>query len=338
MNTASLRVVAAGPLVTFQDGGRLGHLRHGIPASGPMDRRAHAIANVVLGNPAAATAVEISRAGASFECVGASLTVAVVGGRFLTSVNGVAVGSDVAMTLGPGDQLVVAAGPSGSWAYLAVAGDLVASQWLGHTATHSLSGLGGGNVTAGLDVEVLATRADPRVDGPVGVFAGNGLVDGAVRVVLGPQDHRFTAEALRHFVTVPFALTEGFDRMGVRLDGPQLDLDAALSIPSEPIVRGSVQVAGDGVATVLLADHQTTGGYPKIATVVSADLDALCQLRPGDSVRFVPVTPTQAIVVARARAAAFEKFLDSDLLATRRLARRLTETDLIGDVGTDILD
>jgi biotin-dependent carboxylase-like uncharacterized protein len=338
MNTASLRVVAAGPLVTFQDGGRLGHLRHGIPASGPMDRTAHAIANVVLGNPAAATAVEVSRAGASFECVGASLTVAVVGGRFRISVNGAAVGPDIVVTLVPGDQLVVAAGPSGSWTYLAVAGELAASQWFGHTATHSLSGLGGGHVAAGLDVEVSAARADPLVDGPVVVFPGNGLVDGAVRVVLGPQDHRFTAEALHQFVTVPFALTEGFDRMGVRLDGPRLDLDAALSIPSEPIVRGSVQVAGDGVATVLLADHQTTGGYPKIATVVGADLDAFCQLRPGDSVRFVSVTPAQTIVIARARASAFEKFLDRDLLATRRLARRLADTDLIGDVGTDTLD
>jgi biotin-dependent carboxylase-like uncharacterized protein len=335
MNPASLRVVSAGPLVTFQDGGRIGHLRHGIPASGPMDRTAHAIANVVLGNPAGATAVEVSRAGASFECVGASLTVAVVGGRFRTSVNGATIGSNIVVTLVPGDQIAVASGPSGSWAYLAVAGELVAPRWLGHTATHSLSGLGGGRVTAGLDVEVSAARADPILDGAVAVFAGNDLVDGAVRVVLGPQDHRFTADALEHFVAVPFSLTEGFDRMGVRLDGPQLDLDAALSIPSEPIVRGSVQVAGDGVATVLLADHQTTGGYPKIATVVGADLDAFCQLRPGDAVRFIPVTPAGAITIARLRAAALEQFFDNDLLRTRQLARRLAEADLIGDVGTD---
>jgi biotin-dependent carboxylase-like uncharacterized protein len=335
MNTASLRVVAAGPLVTFQDGGRLGHLRYGIPASGPMDRTAHAIANVVLGNPAGATTVEVSRAGASFECVGSSMTVAVVGGRLRTSVNGAAVGANIVVTLVPGDQLTIASGPSGSWAYLAVAGELVARRWLGNTATHSLSGLGGGHVTAGVDVGVSAARVAPLLDGPVAIFPGNVLSDGAVRIVLGPQDHRCTAEALQHFVTVPFALTEGFDRMGVRLDGPHLDLDAALSIPSEPIVRGSVQVAGDGVATVLLADHQTTGGYPKIATVVGADLDAFCQLRPGDLVRFVPVTPAEAILTARTRAAAFEKFLDNELLSARRLAQRLAETDLIGDVGTD---
>jgi allophanate hydrolase len=250
-------------------------------------------------------------------------------------VNGVAVGSNIVVTLVPGDQLVVAAGPSGSWAYLAVAGELVAPRWLGHTATHSLSGLGGGRVTVGLDVEVSAARADPILDGAVAVFDSNDLVDGAVRVVLGPQDHRFSAGALEHFVAIPFLLTEGFDRMGVRLDGPLLDLDAALSIPSEPIVRGSVQVAGDGVATVLLADHQTTGGYPKIATVVGADLDAFCQLRPGNAVRFIPVMPAEAIAIARTRAAAFEAFLDDDLLGTRQLARRLTEADLIGDVGVD---
>jgi len=298
-----------------------------------MDRTAHAIANVVLGNPAGATTVEVSRAGASFECVGSSMTVAVVGGRFRTAVNGAAIGPNIVVTLVPGDQLAVASGPSGSWAYLAVAGELAIPRWLGHTATHSLSGLGGGHVTAGLDVGVAAARADPLLDGPVAIFPGNSLIDGVVRVVLGPQDHRFTAEALQHFVTVPFALTEEFDRMGVRLDGPHLDLDAALSIPSEPIVRGSVQVAGDGVATVLLADHQTTGGYPKIATVVGADLDAFCQLRPGDSVRFVPVTPAEAITRVRTHAAASEKFFNDELLRTRQLARRLAETDLIGDVG-----
>ena len=333
MNTASLQVVAAGPLVTFQDGGRIGHLRHGIPASGPMDRTAHTIANVVLGNSAGATAVEVSRAGASFECVGASVTIAVVGGRFRTSVNGAPVGSNIVLTLVPGDRLAIAAGPSGSWTYLASAGEIKAPRWLGQTATHSLSGLGGGHVIAGLDVKVAAARTEPILDGAVAVFGGNDLVDGAARVVLGPQDHRFTAEAVQRLVTTPFALTEGFDRMGVRLDGPLLDLDAALSIPSEPIVRGSVQVAGDGVATVLLADHQTTGGYPKIATVVGADLDAFCQLRPGDLVRFIPVTPAEAIAIARTRAAAFEAFLDDDLLRTRQLARRLGEADLIGDVG-----
>ena len=101
-----------------------------------------------------------------------------------------------------------------------------------------------------------------------------------MRVVLGPQDQHFTTDAKRLFLSAEFALTDAYDRMGVRLQGPALTIYGSLSMPSEPVLKGSVQVAGDGVPTVLLADHQTTGGYPKIATVLACDLDEFVQLRP----------------------------------------------------------
>ena len=97
-------------------------------------------------------------------------------------------------------------------------------------------------------------------------------------------------------------MTDAFDRMGTRLAGPPLVPQAALGIPSEPILRGSVQVAGDGLATVLMADHQTTGGYPKIATLLADDTDGFAQLRPQDSLRFVQITADQAVNLARSRA------------------------------------
>ena len=126
---------------------------------------------------------------------------------------------------------------------------------------------------------------------------------------MGPQDRFFDAAAMAALLGEPFRLSDSYDRMGVRLRGPSLTPVARLDMPSEPVARGSVQVAGDGVATVLLADHQTTGGYPKIATVLGDDLDGFAQLRPRDLVRFVAVTPAQAVVLARQHAVLRAKVL-----------------------------
>lgn len=104
-------------------------------------------------------------------------------------------------------------------------------------------------------------------------------------------------------------LTDAYDRMGVRLSGPPLPPNAPLDMPSDPVVRGSVQVAGDGVATVLLADHQTTGGYPKIATILSNDLDGFVQLRSRNPVRFEAITAAAAISALRTRRAAQATYL-----------------------------
>jgi allophanate hydrolase len=121
---------------------------------------------------------------------------------------------------------------------------------------------------------------------------------------MGPQERFFGAEARAAFLGDVFRVTDAGDRMGVRLRGPKLMPEEALSIPSEPILRGSVQVAGDGVPAVLMADHGTTGGYPKIATVIGADQDGFAQLRPRDAVVFRAVTPEAAVGAARVAAAA----------------------------------
>jgi allophanate hydrolase len=120
-----------------------------------------------------------------------------------------------------------------------------------------------------------------------------------MRVVMGPQERFFAAEARAAFLGGVYRVTDAGDRMGVRLRGPLIRPEGALGIPSEPILRGAVQVAGDGVATVLMADHQTTGGYPKIATVIGADLDGFAQLRPRDAVVFRAVSPEAAVGAAR---------------------------------------
>jgi len=305
---AQLRVVQAGPHVSIQDGGRFGLMRYGVPASGPMDMLALAAANHALGRPRGAAGVEVSLGGLVLDCVAGAVTVALAGAGFITDHAGVLSGSWHVLTLRAGERLAIRPGFWGAWAYLALAGDLDCPRWLGHAATHALSGLGGGRLVAGAELHIDAATVLPGHDGPIPcpVLA---RPTGRARVVPGPQDQHFLAQTMATFLATPFRVTSASDRMGIRLAGPPLPLRAALSIPSEPILRGSVQVAGDGVATVLMADHQTTGGYPKIATVISADLDGIAQLRPGDLLRFQPVTPAQAIALTRQHAIRSERYL-----------------------------
>ncbi len=329
MSTAVLHVRRAGPLVTIQDAGRPGLMRYGVPASGPMDRFAHAAANVVLGRPLTQTAIEVSLGGLSVECTSAPVTVSVCGGDFAVDHAGERRTSWAVLTLAPGDTLTISAGRWGSWCYLAVAGDIVSRRWLGSTSTHVRSDLGGGLVRAGNEIVIESAQVDDARDGPIEppVVAQPARV---LRVVLGPQLECFGPDAADVLLGNPYVLTAAYDRMGVRLAGPHLSINDALAIPSTPIVRGSVQVTGDGTPTLLFADHQTTGGYPKIATVIADDASRATQLRSGDTVQFVGRDPAAAIHAARAAASSHAHHLA--VLADRPglRTRRLLSTNLIG--------
>jgi allophanate hydrolase len=308
MAQAVFRVVAAGPLVSVQDAGRRGSLRFGVPGSGPMDRKSLAIANGALGNPPGAAGIEVSRGGLVLKCEAGAVSVAIAGGGFAVQAGDARLGSWAVVTLRAGERLTIGQGPWGSWTAVAFAGDMQVHHWLGSAATHALSGFGGGMLRAGQQITV--TQAQVVRDGaiPCPVWARPREV---IHAVPGPQDRCFAASVLEAFFAAPFWLTDAYDRMGVRLRGPDLAPKAALNLPSEAVMRGSVQVAGDGVPTVLLADHQTTGGYPKIATILSDDLDGFAQLRPHDAVRFVRVGADQAVQIARQRARAVARYLQA---------------------------
>lgn len=301
MSEAILSVTFAGPHVSIQDTGRPGLMRFGVPRSGPLDRRSFAAANMALGNPADASAIEISLGGLSLNCLSGTVSFALAGGGFIADHAGIKRGSWTIATLRAGEKLAVRPGHWGSWCYLAFAGSLQTPLWLGSAATHVLSGLGGGKLVVGQTLTVA--RAEQRQDRegsipcPVAARPRH-----EARVTLGPQDRFFSSETLERFLAGPWQMTGAWDRMGVRLSGPSIQPDTALDMPSEPILRGSVQVAGDGVPSILLADHQTTGGYPKIATVLDCDIDSLVQLRPRDPLRFVPVSAQKAVAIARTAA------------------------------------
>ncbi|MEP1206194.1 MAG: biotin-dependent carboxyltransferase family protein [Rhizobiaceae bacterium] len=310
MTTSRIRISHAGPYVTFQDGGRPGHMRFGVPASGPMDCTSFTAANLAIGNDRDTTCIEVSMGGLSLECLSGGLTLSVVGGQFTVDHAEHSLQSGVVVTLEKGQILNIRPGASGNWCYLAFAGQLNASTWLGKSATHALSGFGGGILATGQELAVSNSRMMRQLDGPVAAFNTRSFGK-HLRVVMGPQDQHFTSEAVKNFLGSEFTLSDAYDRMGVRLKGPKLALDGSLSIPSEPVLKGSVQVAGDGVPTVLLADHQTTGGYPKIATVISADLDDFAQMRPRQKFRFQAIEPKDAIMLARMRAIELRSYYET---------------------------
>lgn len=314
MSLARLRVAFAGPHVTIQDAGRPRALRYGVTAAGPMDRASYALANAALGNAPGAPAIEVSLGGVAVEALEGAVAVAVVGGGFRVALDGKTLPGWTTARLEPGHRLTIRPGPWGSWTYLAFAGRLRAREWLGSAATHAMSNLGGGAVVAEQILEVEAVPLPGFASANLG--APDGPPTGALRVVLGPQDRHFAAATIAALFAEPFRLTDAYDRMGVRLAGPDLKPASALDMPSEALLRGSIQVAGDGVATILLADHQTTGGYPKIATLVGPDVDRLAQRRAGDAIRFAQVTPRQAVEIARAEA------------ESRRRAARPSASDL----------
>ncbi len=327
MADAEFAVSFAGPLVTFQDKGRPGNMRYGVSASGPMDRLAFDAAHAALGNASGQTAVEVSLGGLMLDCKQGQVTLAITGGDFVVEYAGQKTSSWTVLTIRKGERLSIRAGKAGSWAYLAFAGAVQSKTWLGSQATHSTSGFGGGAVQSGqsLTVRDAAIRDDRLGAIPKPEIAPKG----PIRVVIGPQNQHFAEAAVERFVSDEFKVTDAYDRMGMRLNGPSLELVGALSIPSEPIVRGSVQVSGDGVPTVLLADHQTTGGYPKIATVISSDIDRLSQFRAGQTLRFTAISSQQAIDEARRHHTKKTQYIDQISVARGTLEQRLMRENLI---------
>jgi biotin-dependent carboxylase-like uncharacterized protein len=336
---AILRVLSAGPGATLQDAGRHGYLRFGVTAAGPMDSLAHATANLAVGNPAGATALEISVGGIEVTADIAPLHVAIAGGAFALSLDGRPLPSAVVLNLDAGAVLQIRAGRSGSWCYLAVAGDFVVPKVLGSHATHTRTGFGGIDgraIVAGdrLGVERSASSAPspgailaPWLDRPVTTL----------RVVLGPQHDYFADDQISAFLAGPWSVSAKVDRMAYFLDGPRLTHARGYNIVSDGIAMGAIQVPGDGRPIVLMADRQSTGGYPKIATIIGPDLARLAQARPGTTFKFEAVSIGEAVAARREQAGLLARgIVVEPLLRTHLSSEFLLGLNLIdGVVGRD---
>jgi biotin-dependent carboxylase-like uncharacterized protein len=299
--SAALHVLAAGPGVTLQDGGRHGYLRFGVTIAGPMDPLAFATANLAAGVAADAPAIEVSLGGVELAAEGQALVLGIAGGAFRIALGEQVLPAASLLRLEPGERLQVRAGEAGAWCYVAVAGRIDIPPVLGSVATHTRSGLGGVG-GRGLVASDLLPIAEPRL-GRIGVAAilarWLNRPGERIRVVLGPQDDYFTDEAIATFLAGPWRLSARSDRMAYLVDGPRLDHARGYNIVSDGIAHGAIQVPGDGRPIILMADRQPTGGYPKIATVISADLGQLAQMRPGAQLTFAAISIAEAVAARR---------------------------------------
>lgn len=321
-----LRVEEPGPLTTVQDLGRYGYQALGVPVSGAMDPWALRVLNRLVGNPDGAAGLEATLVGPTLvvEANGAGETtgpagvlVALGGAETDATADGMPVPPYRATWLPLGTRLVVGPAAAGARPLLAVAGGIDVPVLLGSRSTSLRGRFGGyqGRPLAAGDRLPVGPIADPAAlrgrDGLALRPAARPALEREVRlrVLLGPQADRFTDEAIATFLAAPYRLTPESDRMGARLDGPRLAHRAGADIVSDGTTAGSVQVPESGLPIVLLADRQTTGGYAKIATVISTDLPKLGQLAPGGTVRFARVD----LAEAHAALAAAEARLDAAL-------------------------
>jgi len=282
----------AGPLTTVQDLGRPGHLRVGIPASGPVDEEAFVLANRLVGNGDGAAALECTLMGPRIEFTDAR-TVAVTGADMALTLNGSPVPRWEGLHVKGGDILKLGAARTGVRAYVAIGGGIETPAALGSRATYLRGRLGGRALAKGDRLPL-----GPATTEPVGRVRSERVPDYStepeVQVVLGPQDDRFTARGIATFLEGPYEMTPQSDRMGARLRGPVIEHARGHDIISDGVPLGGIQVVGDGQPIVLLVDRQSTGGYTKIATVCSFDIGRVGQLKPGQRLRFRRVDPAQA--------------------------------------------
>jgi antagonist of KipI len=273
-----------------------------------MDPVSHRLANALVGNADDAALLEITLLGPELEFEDERV-VAVAGAVFSLSVDGrpLSLSPPASPFLVPmGARLRFGARLRGARAYLAIAGGIDIPPVLGSRATHVISAMGGfdGRPVRPLDRLPLGPASDAqrtvRAPGvPIVTLpdSGTGAVanEATVRVLAGPQLDRFTSESLDLLQSAPYVIAQNSDRMGYRLEGPVLAHSRGPEIISDATGLGTLQVPSSGQPILLMADRQTTGGYPKIATVITADLPVAAQLAPGDSIRFAVCSQREAM-------------------------------------------
>lgn len=298
--SAALDVLEPGLFTTIQDRGRLGFMDIGVAPSGALDGLSLRSANVLVGNDPGDAAFEMCRLGAKFRVAAESIRFAFAGAEGRLTLDGAPIEfwrSHVARR----GQVIHLAAIRGNVAYMAIQGGFAIEPVLGSLSTYTRSAIGGFHgrrLHAGdaVPLNQAEARTGRNLALPHPVPAERGR---ALRVVLGPHQEMFTDAAIRTLLTTPYTVTRDADRIGVRLEGVPLEHAGAKEIVSDANTTGCMQVPGNGQPIALMADRHSCGGYPKIATIITADLHRLGQALPGTTLRF------EAVAVEQAEAAAF---------------------------------
>ena len=292
---ACLVVRCPGPSMVLRGHGQRGWRRFGVPAGGVMDQASAAIANTLVGNTANAAVLEFMLWGGTFEVAADSCRLAISGGPFPISAAGRWMAPNRSFNLRRGDLLRIDPTPQAAWGYLAAAGGFEALRPSECAASYAISSLGALNGGALQKDHALPLNVSFAARGPDrAIYRRDRPINAPIRVVLGPQDDLFARTDIRTFLDSIWRVTHQANRMGYRLEGPMLDAARGASFVSDGVVPGSIQVPGSGQPIVLLRDGPSTGGYLKIACVVTADLDAMAQRGPGARLRFEAITLREA--------------------------------------------
>ena len=324
----SLHILRPGLLTTVQDLGRFGFRQDGIIVSGAADARALRVGNLLVGNDETTAGLEITLVGPVIRFAAAHL-LALTGAPLAATVNGRPLGLNRAVWVAAGTELLCGPLPAGCRAYLAVAGGVAVPLVLGSRSTYLRAGFGGlagralqagdwlpvgepSALSARMKQQLIGPAASSAATAPVASLVSSGFTPGpdlcpvpaaqpVLRALRGPEYAQFTPASQQAFWRGPYAVTPEADRMGYRLNGPKLQRLAETELLSSAVTFGTVQVPAGGQPIVLLADHQTTGGYPRIAQVISADFSALAQARPGQGLQFqeVGLAEAQALYLAQ---------------------------------------
>jgi antagonist of KipI len=291
---ATLRVIIPGVLTTVQDMGRWGWQNQGVPVGGPMDPRAHRAANALVGNDVNDAALEVTLAGPELEFDDDRI-VAVTGADFELSLNGAAQQTNAPINASAGSILRFGARRRGARACVAVSGGIDVAPVLGSRATHlpsAMGGIEGRPLRAGDRLPLGQKRSRGSFPAPDFLVVPHGHA--TVRVLPGPHTDRFGSHALDVLQSGPYVLEVSSNRMGFRLRGKAVAQGGG-DMLSDATTVGAVQVPPSGQPILLMADRPTTGGYPIVATVISADIGLAGQLAPGDSISFVATTLRDAM-------------------------------------------
>ncbi|MCU9614743.1 biotin-dependent carboxyltransferase family protein [Caldibacillus lycopersici] len=305
------RIIKPGLSTTVQDLGRFGYQRYGVGVSGAMDSYALQIANILVGNDRNASVLEITQGGLEIQIL-QDCVIALTGADFSAQIDAQHFPMWKSLRAKAGQLLSFGQPKYGMYTYLAVAGGIDVPVVMGSRSTYMRANLGGfhgralkkNDVILGRSIDYSNKKFISKRVPPM--FLPNYQTERKIRVIVGPDLLHFTKEAIQTFLSEEFELTTTSDRMGYRLKGPTLGhMDGRADILSDAIMPGTIQVPGNGDPIILLADRQTTGGFPRIATVITVDLPYVVQRRPGEQLSFEAVTVEEAQKLYREK----EKFI-----------------------------
>jgi biotin-dependent carboxylase-like uncharacterized protein len=298
-----LLVKEPGLFTTVQDLGRLHAIASGVQPGGAMDRFAHSAANLLVGNDRAAATLECTLRGPHL-IAERSCLIAITGADFEPSVNGRSAPMWTGLFLRTGDELTFGPRKSGARAYIAVAGGVAADRWLGSLSTNVLCGRGGMHGRPLIRDDIIATEGDasePAISGrDLPGHLRPHYDDHTLRVIAGPHIQRLGADGRHQLFHSEFHVSRDADRMAYRLEGVPLE-PVGDELLSYGLTAGAVQLPSSGQAILLMADHGTAGGYPVVATVISASMPVAAQLLPGDVLHFVETSVEEALRLRKTR-------------------------------------